>query len=289
MTDSTPLETVSDGLADLVAAASPRIAAIRAGTTHLSGFVWRPGLVVTADEALGEADEITVAFGGGQPRAARLLGRDPATDVALLQLDGETPEPLVFATVPARAGALALVVGAGPAASFGVVASVGPAWRSMRGGEIDARIELDARPRRAAEGGPVVDAAGQVLGMAVSGPRRRVLVIPGATIERVANLLARDGRVPRGYLGLGLLPVQVEGAAEPGAMVMNVDPTGPAAAAGFRQGDVILRWDGRTLPGIGALVRSLGSDSIGRAVAVELRRGGANLTLTLTVGERPRA
>ena len=157
----------------------------------------------------------------------------------------------------------------------------------MRGGEIDARIELDLRLRRSAEGGLVLDAAGRAVGMAVFGPRRRVLVIPAATIERVAAKLESHGRIPRGYLGLGLQPVAVEGGEGRGAMVMSVDPQGPGAAAGVRQGDILVTWDGAPLREVQPLLRSLGPDSVGRTVTLGLRRGGEAREVALTVGERP--
>jgi S1-C subfamily serine protease len=81
----------------------------------------------------------------------------------------------------------------------------------LRGGEINARIELDLRLRRSAEGGLAIDPAGRAIGMTVFGPRRRVLVIPSATIARVAARLESHGRIPRGYLGLGLRLVAIEG------------------------------------------------------------------------------
>ena len=133
------------------------------------------------------------------------------------------------------------------------IAVAGPAWRSMRGGDIAARIELDLKLRRQAEGALVLDAAGHGVGMAVYGPRRRSLVIPAATIERVAPLLETHGRIPRGYLGLGLQPVRVAGDRSKGAMVMSIDPAGPGAAAGVRQGDVIVSLDGQPLAGVDAL------------------------------------
>jgi len=86
----------------------------------------------------------------------------------------------------------------------------------------------------------VLNAGGNAIGMAVFGPRRRVLVSPAATIERVASKLAAHGRIPRGYLGLGLQPVVIEGGEGPGAMVMSVDPQGPGALAGLRQGDILI-------------------------------------------------
>jgi heme/copper-type cytochrome/quinol oxidase subunit 3 len=108
------------------------------------------------------------------------------------------------------------------------------AWQSLRGGDVDARIELDTAMRRSAEGELVINAGGACLGMAVYGPRRRVLVIPAATIARVADLLVRHGRIARGYLGLALQPVETE-AHQAGAMVMGVDAGGPGAAAGVRR------------------------------------------------------
>ena len=156
----------------------------------------------------------------------------------------------------------------------------------MRGGEIDARIELDMRLRRTAEGGLAANATGQAFGMLVFGPRRRVLVIPTLTINRVAASLETHGRIPRGYLGLALQPVTVEGGGS-GVMVMSVDPKGPGAAADFHQGDVLVSWDGKPVGKLQPLLRSLGPDSVGKPLAIELRRGGQLLQKTLHIGERP--
>src|SRR5262245_60211910 len=97
--------------------------------------------------------------------------------------------------------------------------------------------------------------------MAVFGPRRRVLVIPSTTIDRVAAKLEAHGRIPRGYLGLALQPVSVEDSSK-GAMVMSAQPEGPGATAGIRQGDVIVAWDGQAISSVQALLRALGPDSV---------------------------
>ena len=169
---------------------------------------------------------------------------------------------------------------------MGVVSFVGPQWRSLRGGLIDARIELDAALARSSEGGLALDASGQALGMAVFGPRRRTLVIPMTTIDRVADVLATKGRIARGYLGLSLQPVKLD-AGGIGAMATSVDPKGPGAAAGVRQGDIIVAWDGAPIRGVHQLVRALGPDSVGASVKLTLRRGGEPIETTLTIGERP--
>jgi S1-C subfamily serine protease len=125
--------------------------------------------------------------------------------------------------------------------------------------------------------------------MAVWGPRRRVLVIPSATIERVAPILASHGRVARGYLGLGLQAVAVDGGEGAGAMVMSVDRNGPGAAAGIHQGDVIVAWNGAPLRDLQALLRALGPDSVGQTVSLALWRGGEGREVVLTIAERPDA
>jgi S1-C subfamily serine protease len=292
MTDATPLIHLSAALADLVAKAAPSVVSVRSYRSQSSGFVWRPGLIVTPDEALSEDGEITVEVPGGDSGPARPVGRDPTTDVALLRVDRTDLPPLRLTPTELVVGALAISVGStegSPVAAFGVVSRAGGPWRSLRGGEIDARIEVDLRLRRSAEGGIALDMSGAAFGMAVFGPRRRVLVIPAATIERVADKLASHGRIPRGYLGLGLHPVPLAGGNGMGAMVMSVDPEGPGAAAGVHQGDVIVAFNGEPIRRVQSLLRALGPDRVGQTVTLDLRRAGETKQLSLTIGERPAA
>jgi S1-C subfamily serine protease len=285
------LQDFSDALSQRVAGAAPGLVAVHSPRACASGFVWRPGLIVTAENALAEDGEIIVVAPGGASASATLVGRDPTTDVALLRLANAEAPAAALAAEPAAVGALAIVVGArdgAPVAALGVVAVSDGPWRSLRGGAIDARIELDATLRRSSEGALALDASGRAFGMVVFGPRRRTLVIPAATIERVAAALLEKGRIARGYLGLGLQPVRIEHG-RIGAMAMSVDAGGPGAAAGVRQGDVIVAWDGAPLRGIGALVRALGPDSVGRTVKLSLSRGGEPEEASLTIGERPEA
>jgi len=290
MDDHSSLETLSTHLSRLIEDASLKVVAIQSHRAISSGFVWRQGLIVTADEALADEGDIAVTFATGERRPASLAGRDAATDVALLRVEGEMPDPPGFAVAPVPPGALVLAIGADQGASlaaFGIVARSGPAWRSMRGGEIDARIELDLRLRRQAEGGIVLDAAGKMIGMPVFGPRQRVLVIPAATIERVASRLATHGRVAQGFIGLGLQTVPVDQGERTAAMVMGVAPGGPGAAAGIHQGDMIVSWQGEIISGVAQLLNRLGAESVGKTVQLGLRRGGQIVEVSLTVGEKP--
>lgn len=287
MTDPNLLTSLSAALEGVVATARPSVVSVHSRRSRASGFVWKHGLVVTADEALAEDGEVSIKLADGSVRTASIAGRDHTTDVALLRFDGAGLAPVALSSHVPALGALSAVVAAErgtPTAALGVVSLAGERWRSLRGGDIDARIELDVHLAYSHQGGLALNAAGEAFGMAVLGPRR-VLVIPTATIERVAAKLETHGRVPRGYLGLGLQPVRLDEGV--GAMVMSVDGTGPAAAAGIRQGDVIVGWNGEKLSGVRALLRSLGPDSVGSSVDVAVRRAGEPATFKLTIGERP--
>lgn len=288
MTDLSPLSSLSSALADVVARAAPSVVAVHSHRSRSTGFVWKPGLIVTADEALADEGEVEIGLPDGRTVAATIAGRDHTTDIALLRIDAG-PAPVGLATTAPALGTLSVVVATdrgAPSAALGMVSVSGKSWRSLRGGDIDARIELDVRLRPGQQGGLALDASGKAFGMAVLGPRR-VLVIPAATIERVATQLETRGRIARGYLGLGLQPVRLDDGV--GAMVMNVDKTGPSAAAGIRQGDVIVAVDGKALSGVRALSRTLGPASVGAVVDVAMRRGGEPVSVKVTIGERPEA
>jgi S1-C subfamily serine protease len=286
---STALQELSTALEGVVAGLAPSLVSVASHRMRASGFVWRAGLIVTSDEGLAEEGEVRVTLPGGEAVAATIAGRDPSTAVALLKVERTDLSPIAMAATLPGPGALALALGAedgAPTAALGAVAVRRGPWQSLRGGEINARLEIDCRLRRAAQGGLAVDAAGQAFGMTVLGPRRRVLVIPSVTVAGVAARLERNGRIPRGYVGLGLQPVSVDGGGA-GIMVMSVDPKGPAVAAGIRQGDILTSVDGKPVARLQPLLRSLGPDSVGKALAIELRRGGAAIATTLTIGERP--
>jgi S1-C subfamily serine protease len=287
MSDQTTLASLSSALEGVVAAVRPSIVSVHSRRSRASGFVWKAGLVVTADEALAEEGDVTIVLADGTTRPATIAGRDHTTDIALLRFDGTGVASAKLSPHVPALGSLAVVVAAqngSATAALGAVSFSGERWRSLRGGDIDARIELDVRLRDSHEGALALNAAGEGFGMAVLGPRR-VLVIPAATIERVAARLESHGRIARGYLGLGLQPIKLDDGI--GAMVMSVDKTGPSAAAGLRQGDVIVGWNNERLSGVRSLLRALGPDSVGTVVDVMARRADEPVTFKLTIGERP--
>ncbi|ERF81331.1 serine protease [Bradyrhizobium viridifuturi] len=286
MTEPNILASLSPALSATIARAAPSVVSVHSHRARASGFVWKAGLIVTADEALADEGEIEIQFADGSRRPAAVAGRDHTTDIALLRVNGDVAPIKLSTDIPAL-GALAVLVAAdrgAPVARLGMVSRSGAAWRSLRGGEIDARIELDIRLRHSQQGGLALDASGMPFGMAVLGPRR-VLTIPAVTIERIATQLETSGRIARGYLGLGLQPVRLEDGL--GAMVMNIDKAGPSAAAGIRQGDVIVAVNGEKLSGVRALSRGLGPQSVGSVVELTVHRGGEPMSFKVKVGERP--
>lgn len=279
----------STALAGLTAAAAARVVEVRSARDAVSGVIWRTGLIVTAHEGLSGDDDFTVALPNGETVAATLIGRDPSTDVALLKAETGAFEDWAAAAAPS-AGSLAVAVGRGengPIAAFGAVSEAGPAWRSMRGGLIDARLVLALRLSSRVEGGAVVAPDGRLIGLAVTGPRRRALAIPAATVDRAVQTLGEKGYVARGYLGLSLHPVA--GAGGTGAIVVGVEPEGPAAKAGLAVGDIITTWNDEAVDSVGAVSRRLGTDVVGHTAKLGLLRGGNATELNVTIGERPRA
>src|ERR1700722_20197297 len=181
-----PLAAWSDRTAQIVELAASSIVAVHGGSRlSSSGVHWRSGVIVTAEERLESDGDIKVTLPGGRLVEASLAGRDPSTDVAVLrfQPDG-LPAASTADAATLRPGHVVLAVGnheGAPVASLGVVATVGGPWHSLRGGTIDNLIRVDLVLSRAAEGGALIDAQGRVVGMAVLGPRRRVLAIPTST------------------------------------------------------------------------------------------------------------
>jgi S1-C subfamily serine protease len=290
------LSQLSDAISARAEAAKNSVVAVRVDEgRHQTGMVWQSGIVVVSEQSLPRKDEFELVAPGGITLAAKLVGRDASTNIAILKTADSIVAPVVTAA-EALVGTLALAIGANGAgnasARLGIVNLVDGEWHSRRGGLIDRRIVLDINLAHREEGGPVFDAAGGCLGMSTFGPRGQVIVIPHATLARVVPQLIRDGHVSRGWLGVALHAVAVPDALREsagqnsGMMVMSVVENGPAAQAGIVAGDIILSVDGISAHRFRKIARYFGSDSIGRKADVRLIRGGAIITVQTTIAER---
>ena len=299
--NTSTLLALSNNLADTVEQIGKCVVAVKARSRFSStGIHWRQGIIITADETIKRSEDITVTLSDNRTVPATLVGRDSSTDVAVLKLaDIELPVAQIGESTSLKVGHLVLAVGrsdeSGLNASMGTVSTLGGAWRSSYGGLIDQFVRLNINLHPSIEGGPLVDATGQVLGMIVSGPRRTVLAIPATTVNRVLAQLLEKGRIAQGYLGLGMQPIRLPETlknslnltAVGGVIVINVEPNGPADKAGVLIGDVLLAIDGNSVREPGSVQAILGPQSIGQTLKVQLVRGGALVETELIPTERP--
>jgi S1-C subfamily serine protease len=294
----TSLKTFSNEVAELVTRVRPAVVGIRSRAGSIgSGVIWRDGIVVASEQALGQDEALTVALDGGAESAATVAGRDPTTNTAVLRLEKSGGEAAAIGDAASVAsGHIAIAVGrhrTGQVLSaLGTVALAGEPWRSMAGGLIDRLIWLDIRMSREIEGAPVFDADSRLFGMVAAGPRRTVLAIPASTVTRAVDQLLEKGRIVRGYLGVGVQTARLAAAQAPrrrGLLVSSISTDGPAARAGMAVGDVLLNIDDKDVQTRYDLLWLLGSDTVGRRVVAKGLRGGAPFEWRIEVGERPAA
>ncbi len=293
-----PLGALSSQLADAVDRARKAIVLVNGRQRHpASGVVVAPGQVLTADHVLEREEDLTIQTDDGRTLAAQFAGRDPASDLALLKVADLNLEPATRASEGARVGQIILAVGrpspSGPMASLGIVSAVGGPLRTPRGGVVEQVIQTDATPYPGFSGGPLIDSSGAVVGVLTTGLISGVaLAVPAPAAWSTAETLAQQGHVKRGFLGISSQPVAIpEGqragrSQESGLLIMRVEPGSPAAQGGLLLGDILVGLDGQPVTDTGELQALLTGDRVGRAVPVEVLRGGQLTTLTLTIGQR---
>jgi S1-C subfamily serine protease len=266
-----------------------------------SGVIWRPGLVVTAEHSLRRDEEIQVTLPNGSVASAKLVGRDPSTDLALLKCEeAKSPSSTLGDTGAFKPGQLTLVVGrtraSGAVAALGVVSLVANSRRMWGGTAVSPYVRLDVVLQRTSVGGAVVNANGQVAGFAT--PKfapAGALALPVSTVNRVVDTLLTKGHVPRGYLGVALQPIRLpedlrdalrrrEKAA---AMVLEVEPDGPAHKAGVVIGDILIGLNGKPVMRLEDVQAHLHGEQIGQTVNAEFLRGGVRREASIVIGERP--
>jgi S1-C subfamily serine protease len=258
-----------------------------------TGVVWGDGLVLTSNHVL-ESDENVGVNDGAKDHAATVVGRDPATDIAVLKVEGLTAKAAPRAG-GARVGELVLAIGRPDdlRASIGVVGSVASGQRGWRGAGLDGLVLTDAQLYQGFSGGPLVNAKGEVV--AINSwyyGQGTTKSLPVAVADRVAQSLVADGRVKQPYLGIGSQPVylpeelRAKVGQDSGVMVISVEPGSPAAEAGILQGDTLVGIDGATVTGMRSLFGALRNLSVGSTATLKLVRAGDVTEVKVNVGER---
>ncbi|NMG07279.1 trypsin-like peptidase domain-containing protein [Brasilonema sp. UFV-L1] len=301
MSSSNALVVLSNNLAEIVEQVGGAVVAVNAGRRiSPSGIHWRNGIIVTSDESLQRYDEITVTLSNGSTVPVTFIGHDSTTDVAVFKIENaKIPVANIGDAKTLKVGHLVLGLGRSSEgdirAAMGTVSVVSGAWRSMTGGNIDQFIRPDITLYPGFAGGPLIDAAGLVVGMNTSGRRGTALTIPASTVNRVIDQLLAKGHIARGYLGLGMQPVRLPNnlrtalniTSVGGVIVVNVESNGPADKAGVLIGDVLVTFDGTPVDDTGDVLALLNSgDQVGKTVKVQVIRGGVLVELAILIGER---
>jgi serine protease DegQ len=289
------LKDLSDDIATLVEKASKSVVRVdarrgRAGT----GIVWDTGLVLTANHVVEQEDEIQVVVDDKSTKAT-LVGRDPATDLALLKVEGLSAPAMARAKVEdLKPGQIVLAIGRAGSlkATFGTISAVSSSWRGWRGSEIEHLIQTNAPLYPGFSGGPLVDVDGRAVGMNSwvfgRGDGRAVAM---DVAERVVASLKADGRIRRPYLGIGTQevvlpePVKAKTKQDSGLLIVAVEPQSPADKAGLMQGDTLVALNGTTTTSLEDLYSGLRKAKVGATQTVRVVRAGELKDLQVTVGE----
>ncbi len=267
-----------------------------------SGIYWRKGVVLTAHHTVRRDDDIHVLGAAGKRIPAKLAGRDPGTDLAILKLESDNGFPLPqFADIAGvKLAHLVLALGRSRSgslvASAGIIGGLGGEWRTWRGGRVDQNVRLDLALYPGFSGGPLINVEGKILGMNTNGlGRGRAVTIPVSTINRTVDELLEKGHIARPYLGLAMQPVAIpenlrdklKSGTGAGLMILHVESGGPADRAGIVLGDVIVELQGKAALDTDNIQELLSVAKAGDSIALAVLRGGALQRVSINLGERP--
>ena len=255
-----------------------------------SGFVFAAdGLILTNSHVVEHASEIEVVLPDGREERADLIGQDPDTDVAVLKISAPELSAVTLGNSQAlRPGQLVIALG-NPygfqhSVSAGVVSALGRTLRAQSGRLIDQVIQTDAALNPGNSGGPLVNSAGQVVGVntaIIAGGQGLSFAVPINTVTSVLPALLRDGRVRRAYLGVVGTPAPVPAdvaarhARQSGVRLAEVVPDSPAARAGLRRGDLVLDVGRHPVHDAQGIQKQLFGDAVGVPLPVTVLRNGA--------------
>ncbi|MCG6122488.1 MAG: trypsin-like peptidase domain-containing protein [Microvirga sp.] len=271
----------------------------RRGASQGSGFfISGDGYVVTNNHVVGTAEEVEIVTDDGRTLAARVVGVDPRTDLAVLKVDGEDDLPYVaLAEGRSRIGEWVVAIGnpfgLGGTVTAGIVSAEA---RDIGAGPYDEFLQIDAPINRGNSGGPTFNLSGDVVGVNTAiysqsgGNVGIAFAIPAHVVQGVVSQLIENGEVTRGFLGVQIQPVTPEIAeaigldAARGALVAQPQDGGPAARAGLRSGDVIVSVDGRAIEDHRDLSRLIAGYEPGSSASVEIMRRSERQVITVEIG-----
>jgi putative serine protease PepD len=261
-----------------------------------TGWMYDETHIVTNQHVIDGANEVTIRFQDGREVQARVIGSDPSTDVAVLELNegADAPAPLERgSTESLEVGDPVVAIGSpfGLEGSLttGVVSGLGRTIQAPDGFAIDNVVQTDAALNPGNSGGPLLDLNGRAVGMnaqiaSASGSNSGIgYAIPIETVQSVVEQLLGDGEVEHAYLGVQVADAENNG----GARIVEVVQGGPADDAGVQQGDVVVGADGQDVQNGDDLRSAVNAKKPGDELELEVRRDGNTRTITVELGTRP--
>lgn len=305
--DATALDAYSTVVSAVADRIGPAVCLVEVGggrrNGHGSGFAIAPdGLVLTNSHVVHDATSVAARFPDGRAFAARMIGEDPATDVALLRVEADdVPYARLGQSGRLRVGQIAIAIG-NPlgfqtTVTAGVVSALGRALPSASGRLIDDVIQTDTALNPGNSGGPLLNSLGEAVGIntaIIPGTQGLCFAVAIDLVRVVIGDLIRYGRVRRGYIGIAGADIRLprralsrlDLAEDRAVHVIKVERGSPAADAGVREDDVLLSLQGKSVAGVAALARLLDGESIGRSCGITVLRGSRIMTIALTPAER---
>jgi len=300
--DRSLLDAYSQAIIGAVEQVGPAVVRVEVKNGGGSGVLFTPdGFLLTNSHVVDRGGNVRVTLPDGRSSAAQIIGTDAITDVAVLRIGGsELPWARLADSKLVRVGQVAIAIG-NPfgfhhSVTSGVVSALGRSLRSRSGRLMDDILQTDAALNPGNSGGPLVASTGDVIGLntaTIMSAQGLCFAIASNTVRFVASRLMRDGRLRRSFIGMAgqqtPVPRALARAARiatgSGVIVASIDERGAAAAAGLREGDVVIRFDGQLITGIDDLHRLLTEERIDRAVPVAVLRSGQLVELTITPRE----
>lgn len=296
--NTSPLRVLSNQMADAVERIAPSLVLVNGREGQpASGVVYAPDLILTAAHVVQREEGVTIYTHDKRTLAAKLAGRDSSSDLAVLRVADLGLPAATSAEEAARVGQVVLATGftnqEGLMASSGIVSALGGPLRTRGGILIERYIRTDAIPYPGFSGGALIDTRGDLIGILTTGLFNGVaLAIPLSSARAIADALTTQGHIKRGFLGISSQLVQVPAAQranssqEYGLLIVKVDENSPAQKGGILLGDILVTLDGHAIKDSEDLQLLLSGERVGKTVPVEVIRGNAPLTLSITIGER---
>ncbi|KDN25927.1 putative serine protease [Moraxella bovoculi 237] len=261
-------------------------------------IVSQDGYIVTNAHVVNQADDIIVALNDGRKTRAKVIGSDADSDLAVIKVELDDLEPLAFRSLPISVGDVALAIGnpfgVGQTVTQGIISATGRTGLGIS--SFEDFIQTDAAINPGNSGGALVDSEGALVGINTviysrSGGSMGIgFAIPTSIIEQVMNALITNGKVSRGWLGVGIAqnqanPISLE--SSQGVLVTQVWEGAPAYAAGLQAGDIIVELDGVAIKDANTLSGVVSRHTPNTTLTAKIIRDAELMTLQITLGERP--